>query len=128
MLQFCFSYVLWHYTTAYRELYGVSKNFLWFLYHFFSIGVLGRTLFAPWQKLDEPYKKGFNIEAFFEVLILNTLMRLLGFFIRSFVIIIGSIVLICGSIVALATFAVWTLLPLIILFLFISGLRLFIKK
>ncbi|HEY4512356.1 MAG TPA: hypothetical protein VJH63_01695 [Candidatus Paceibacterota bacterium] len=128
MLQFCFSYIFWHYTTAYRELYGVSKNFLWFFYHFFSIGVLARTLFSPWQKLDESYKKGFNIKAFFEVFILNTLMRILGFFIRSFVIVIGVAVLICVLVLELATFAIWTLLPLIIMFLFISGLRLLIKK
>lgn len=90
--------------------------------------MLARTLFSPWQKLDESYKKGFNIKAFFEVFILNTLMRILGFFIRSFVIVIGVAVLICVLVLELATFAIWTLLPLIIMFLFISGLRLLIKK
>ncbi|MES2059680.1 MAG: hypothetical protein V4438_01480 [Patescibacteria group bacterium] len=127
MLALNFSYFYWHYTEALKELIQICRNFLWFVYHFFSMDVLSKTLLSPWQRLDEPYKKGSGIEGFFETFVVNTLMRILGFFIRSFVILMGAIVWLFVLMLEIAAFALWLVLPCVIIILFISGLRLLIK-
>lgn len=127
MIQFGFTYFFWHYTKALRDLSLISKNFLWFTWHFFSIGVLSRTLFAPWQKLDEQYTRGFNVGAFFETFVVNTLMRIIGFLIRLVVIIFGLIILVAVFILEIVIFITWLLLPLIISVLFISGVNLLLQ-
>lgn len=52
---------------------------LWFFGQFFSLGLLLRTLFQPFKRLRD------------ESFIVNVIMRLVGFFLRSFVIILGVI-------------------------------------
>jgi hypothetical protein len=127
MIGLVFSYFIWHYTTALKELFGLCRNFLWFVCHFFSINVLGKTLFSPWQRMDEPYKKGFSISAFFETFIVNTLMRIVGFFIRALVILAGIAVWLVVLALEIVFFAAWILMPAIIIILFVSGLRLLLK-
>ena len=127
MIQFGFTYFLWHYTRAISDLFTVSKNFLWFTWHFFSIGVLSQTLFAPWQKLDEQYARGFDIGAFFETFVVNTLMRIIGFFIRLSVIVLGLIAFIIVFALEIIAFIIWLLFPFIIAGFFISGVNLFLK-
>ena len=58
MLKIFFGYIRWHYTRALAELFSNVKNFLYFLYNFFSIGTLTSTFFSPWLGLGEKYKKG----------------------------------------------------------------------
>lgn len=127
MLGLCFSYFFWHYTTALKELLAICRNFLWFVYHFFSIDVLSKTLFSPWQRMDEQYKKGFDISAIFQTFIVNTLMRIVGFLIRGFVILVGIAILIIVLAVEIVFFASWLVLPIIIVVLLVSGIRLLLK-
>lgn len=127
MLGLCFSYFFWHYTRALAELLGICRNLLWFVYHFFSLGVLGKTLFSPWQKLDEPYKKGFRPSAFFETFVINIVMRIVGFLVRSFVIIFGATIWLIVLIAEAVFFLSWLLLPLVIVVFIVSGVRLMLK-
>ncbi len=124
MLGFVFSYFIWHYSTSLKELFGICRDFLWFVYHFFSIDVLSKTLFSPWQRMDEQYQRGAGMSAFFESFIVTTLMRIVGFLIRSFVIIIGFMMLALVFAIEIVFFFCWMLMPLIILLLFVSGVRL----
>lgn len=124
MIHLFFSYIRWHYGKALIEFSLNSKNFILFLFHFFSIKNLFYTLFAPWQSLGERYKKGIDISAFAEVFILNSIMRVVGFFIRLAVIVAGLITIFFSSILVCILFIFWNFLPLIIIFIFISGFRL----
>ncbi len=126
MFRLVFSYFVWHYTIALKDLFNLSRNFLWFIFHFFSISVLLKTLFSPWQKLNETYKGGFDFNAFFETLIVNVLMRIVGFFIRLFMVIAGIISWILTFVALLCTFVLWIFLPFIIIILFISSIKLLI--
>lgn len=128
MLRFCFSYIFWHYTKAYKEIFVLSKNFIWFVFHLFSIKELFTTFFQPWQRLGERYQGGFDISKWFEVKAVNTLMRLVGMFIRFVMIFIGLLSLLAITILAILTLLVWTLLPLIVIFLFVSSIKLFLIK
>lgn len=114
-------YVKWHYTEGFRDLSRNWKSFLSFTLHFFSIGLLFRTWFAPFERLDEDYKKEFNTEVFLETLVVNTLMRVVGFVLRTFVIIMGLVALFIVAMLGPAIFVLWALVPFILLFLFIFG-------
>lgn len=124
MIRFAGAYFFWHYTKALKKLIGNCRTFLLFILHFFSIGILFKTLFKPWQRLGEEYKKGFDIGAFLSSFFINFLMRIIGFLIRLVVIIIGLFFFFSSFIGCIALFIIWLVLPLLIPVFFISGLRL----
>lgn len=128
MFRLIFAYFSWHYTQALKDFLVHSKNYLWLVFHFFSISVLLKTLFSPWQKLDERYKGGFNIGSLFETFIVNVLMRFVGFFIRFFIICFGLLAMVLTLACIILAFVLWIFLPFIITLLFISGIRLLIQK
>jgi|SRR3989338_1194353 len=117
-------YLRWHYSEGCKDLFHNWQSFVSFVLYFFSIGFLFKTLFAPFGRLNEEYKKGFNPETFFETLVVNTLMRVVGFVLRTFVIVVGLVALLMVVVLGPVVFVLWTLAPLIILFLFIFGLDL----
>ncbi len=124
MISLIGSYIIWHYTRAVYELTKNCKNGIWFLYHFFSIPILIRTLWYPWQRLGEGYKKGFNIGDMLGTFLLNTIMRLIGFIIRSVCIIIGLCVLSFSVVVSFGLLIIWLLLPAIIVYALVGGSKL----
>ncbi len=126
MFSLIFSYFIWHYTRSFKDTFNLFVNFGWFIYHFFSIKIFFKTLFSPWKKTKKKYKQDPFVSFFFEKIFTNFFMRCIGFFLRGLMIVIGLGVL--GTIVIAGLFTVicWTLLPFIIVLLFISGLRLLV--
>lgn len=117
------AYLYWHYTKAFREGFEVWNNILWFLYNFFSISLLSKTLFSKFRRLGESqYGGGIDVAGFFSDLIVNTIMRIIGFFLRFFVIIVGLISIIIFFFIGIAVFFIWVLLPLAVIFIFLVGL------
>jgi hypothetical protein len=127
MLQLFLSGILWHYTKAYKEIYILTKNVIWFFFHLFSIKDLLKTLFYPWQKMGEQYQGGFHLSEWFSSKIINILMRCVGFLVRTLMIIIGLTCVCFAILVACGVFVVWTAIPFILVFLFISSIRLFLQ-
>lgn len=122
---FPIDYIGWHYTRGVKDFLRIAGNLLWFVANLFSIGLLFRTLFAPWMRLREEKKKqGFDAEELFGNSVVNTMMRLIGFCIRMLTIIAGLIALLLVLAAAVVGFIVWLLLPAIILVLIILGLSL----
>lgn len=115
-------YLVWHYSAGIRGFLVVWKDFLWFAYNFFSIPLLLRTLFSPFQRLGEDYKRGLDLEALASTLIVNTIMRFVGFFARSFVIVLGlaSIVFVIAA--GATLFVVWLMMPFFIFSLVVLSL------
>jgi hypothetical protein len=107
-------YTLWHYTRAPKEYLGVWVNFMWFVLHVFSIPILLRTLFDPFQRLSERYSGGLHLDKLAEVIIVSLIMRIVGFCIRSILIIIGLVFLILTFSLGLLLFVVWFFIPIII--------------
>lgn len=77
---------------------------------FFSVGILARTLFDPFRQIDAAGVRGsFQVQmrAFFD----RSFSRVVGFFLRSMVIVfglaVGTVLLISGAI----QLVVWPLLP-----------------
>jgi type IV secretory pathway VirB6-like protein len=108
-------YFTWHYTTAYRDYLRAWLNYLWFVAHFFSLGILLRTFFAPFKRISEKNEKGLNVQAFFEALAVNTLMRLVGMLVRTALISIGLIALVFIAIAGAVGLLIWTLMPVVLL-------------
>lgn len=116
-------YTKWHYTEGLKNLFNNWKNFIVFTLHFFSLGFLFKTWFAPFGRLDEKYKKDFDLEAFFETLVVNTLMRIVGFVLKTFVIVIGLFVLLLVTISGPVVFILWMFMPFVVFFTFIFGMN-----
>jgi hypothetical protein len=115
-------YIVWHFTKAFADAFGVWKNFLWFVWRFFSISKLSKTLFSPWERMNEEYGKDFSLENTLGVFVVNTVMRLFGAVLRIFVITFGLFVWLVVFFAGLVFFVAWLFLPLIIIVLFVFGI------
>ena len=120
-------YIVWHYRSAWLDLWRLYKNFLWFVWNFFSISFLLETLLDPFQRLHESYSAGSEIvNDFFSALIVNTLMRVVGFVVRGMVIVLGLFALAGEIVLGALVFLVWALLPgVFVLLLGAGGMLLF---
>ncbi len=122
-----FYYTLWHYSRAPRDILRIWMNFLWFFYNFFSIPLLLLSLFAPWERMDESYKKGLDLGAIGETIIVNMLMRIVGFVVRIFTIALGTTALIAVFVGGLAFFLFWLMAPVMLVALLAIGAYLVIS-
>ena len=86
---------------------------MWFGYHFFSIPLLLKTLFRPIYRIHEsaPPTAGLNIELFFENLTVNLIARVVGFFLRVFLLTVGALYELALLIAGPVFFIIWFLLP-----------------
>jgi len=112
---FFLAYVKWHYSQGLRELFGVAGNFLWFILHFFSFKLLLKTLFVPWKRLGEHYEGGFDLSAFASTLVVNGLMRTVGFITRILVILVGLVSYIAVLAFSFSILVIWVMAPFILL-------------
>lgn len=87
----------WLYSGGIKEFSKAWVNIHWFLYHFFSVPELIRTLFSPLKRLKESYRGGFDPEKFFSALAVNIIMRITGFITRLFILFAA----LCAQITAL---------------------------
>jgi hypothetical protein len=112
---FFLAYIKWHYGQGLRELFGVAGNFLWFITQFFSFKLLLKTLFAPWKRLGEHYEGGLDLKAFASALVVNTLMRVVGFFTKILVLLVGLISYVLVVVFSFFISVIWLLAPAILL-------------
>jgi len=119
------SYLAWHYSEALKDITRIWTNFLWFIANFFSLTLLLRTFFSPWQRLTEGRaREGFHAEDIAEAIMTNTIMRLVGMLMRSIAIILGITMLLIVFCAGIAFYAVWLLLPVLATTSFVYGLML----
>jgi hypothetical protein len=113
-------YLSWHYSLSLLAYFSFAKNILWFLFHFFSIGLLIRTLPAPWHRLSEDTYGGKGRNVFTDFLV-EFLMRLVGFVVRTITITIGVASILISLALLLVFFVIWLLLPFSILIFLVYG-------
>lgn len=114
MLTFFYTYANWHYTQGFMTLLTHGKHFLLFLWYFFSIPDLLKTLFAPWRRLQESYGDGYDLQEKFAAFTVNTIMRFIGMIVRLAVIAFGVILHIIAGKLLLLIFLFWLLLPAVV--------------
>ena len=108
-------YFVWHYTQAWFLLWGVWRNFMWFVIHFFSIPQLMRSWFAPFKRITERRGDKFNLEDLASYVIIGFLSRIIGALIRTVIIIIGLITLALTVIGGFVVYLLWALVPFMII-------------
>lgn len=77
---------------------------------FFSIPILAKTLFAPFRQISVG-EKGNDIGSKFRAWGDRTISRIIGAFVRFFMIILGLIVIIFVLIISSLKLALWPLVP-----------------
>jgi hypothetical protein len=117
-------YITWHYGQAYKDIYEIWMNFVWFVFYFFSIGVLMNTLFEPWKRMGEEYPVGFSPGLALQSFVINTLMRIVGVCIRLMVIGIGLTLASIIFVLGLSVLLLWTVMPAFLVALVVIGLTL----
>lgn len=117
-------FVIWYYAVAPLNLLKIWGDLLWFLYHFFSIPLLSRTLFSKWKRIGEVRTRRFSITDLLSVLFINTVMRFIGFCARMVTIAMGLISILLATVTGVAVFVIWFFLPVIIVILFALGMKL----
>ncbi len=118
------SYFAWHYGRAFADMFHVWMNFLRFVFNFFSLSVLVKTLFDPWKRMGEAYPKGFDIVGIASTFLINMLMRFVGVMMRLIVIGIGLSLALAVFIIGLLAGILWALLPVVFVSLVILALHL----
>ena len=119
-------YLKWHYTSALVATFALWKNILVFLFNFFSIKNLFGNFSTPWKRLADTYPKKFNLKIYFFVFLVNLIMRIVGMFLRSIIILIGLTCCIVYIILLPLSLLIWLALPIAVVYLIVTGLVLII--
>lgn len=104
-------YLSWHYGKALRSIVTFWGTFIIFLYHFFSIGTLTKTLFAPWKRQRQHAPDMFPLGPYVSAISFNLVSCVIGAMIRINTILLGIIVILCALFVAPIACAIWILIP-----------------
>ena len=123
---FVFAYTKWHYGNALFDILRVLGNFLWLSLHFFSTGILIRTLFSPFMRMREEYPASghFDPEYYAGTIVVNTLMRLVGFLVRTVFILLSFAVFSLIFISGIVFIGFWIVTPIVIPLLVSFGITL----
>lgn len=120
-------YTKWHYTKAVYSLSEIWKNFLNFVYIYFSIKTLFVNFFEPWKRMADEYPKKFDLQIYFNTFITNSIMRVVGIIMRISLIIMGLICYLLLLVLYPVIMIIWIFLPIIALILIGTGIILIIK-
>lgn len=103
--------ISWWYSVGWRRMVASVWDSVERLYDTFSLGLLLKTLFAPWRQISAGQVRGpigVQIRAFFDRLF----SRVIGGFIRTVTLIVGLIALCVMLLVGLMRIVVWPLVPI----------------
>lgn len=120
-------YLKWHYNKAVRSLFSIWKNFLYFIFDFFSISSLFKNFFDPWKRMNDAYPKPFNLKIYFYTFVANLITRIIGVLMRSCLIIISLISCLLFVVFLPIALVAWLLLPGIVFVMVIGGIFLILK-
>lgn len=103
----------WHYSKG-LDYYILSwSNTLKWLTHYFSLGLLVRTLFAPWKRMIEvDTSPGFNIQKRFEVFTFNIISRGVGATVRLVLFGVGIVLIFFTFLGGGIGLILWMVLPI----------------
>ncbi|HET8575036.1 MAG TPA: hypothetical protein VFM02_02580 [Candidatus Paceibacterota bacterium] len=117
----------WHYGQALSDMRFIWMNFMRLIYRVFSLPDLLRTLFSPWRRMTEPYSKRpgvFDPGQIAAALVVNTMMRIVGLFVRVIFIALSLALFTIVIVLGLFIFLLWIFMPLVLLGSFGFGLAL----
>lgn len=116
-------YLEWHFLDSTKGVLAGWKNCLRFNLNYWSLPILTRTLFSHWRRYKYAYGKPFSFTRYFEVFTFNMLSRIMGFLMRSVLIILGFLAEICVFAAGIIVLLFWLALPLLLILSFIYGFK-----
>ena len=114
-MYFSFQYLAWHYSYGLPNLFTLTKEFIRFIFNFFSINLFFRTLFSPMFSVESGIADEQYAEGVIALFVSSMVMRVLGFILRTLFIIIGLLSIIFTTICMMAVIIAWLLLPVLLL-------------
>ncbi|NBD74135.1 hypothetical protein GVX82_03795 [Patescibacteria group bacterium] len=115
-------YFSWHYGRGIRDFLRTWGNLVWFFWHFFAIPLMARTLFMAFRRIETSSRPGFHPDDMAGNLIVNVLMRLLGFFLKMLLILIGLSAILATLLLGGALFLFWLVAPVALVLMLVLGL------
>ncbi len=116
-------FVNWYYKEAYFRVWKYIKAIQIINFDVFSVRILFKTLFAPWKR-DVISYEGLTIKQRFEVWSLNVSSRIIGFLMKTFVLLAYIFAEAATLIVSVAALIIWPILPLLAIYSIVFGFTL----
>ena len=121
-------YLLWHYSSAYIDILHIWWNYLWFINHLFAVPDVIMNWVAPFKRLQEAKVNIMKSPSdFFANLVVNLIMRIVGFVIRTALIGMSLVGFVFIFLLGISLLIAWTILPMLIVHFFISGIQSFVS-
>ena len=121
-----FQWLSWHFLEVPLNILKAWKNFLLFNLNYFSISLLLKTFFSPWRRYQFSYGRGFDFGRYLEAFASNLIFRIIGAFLRSFLIIIGILVEIAIFFAGIFILISWLASPVFLIAALIFGIKILI--
>lgn len=115
-----FDMLRWWYTTGWMQTFRRIGEWPLGVERAFSFVILLQTLFSPWRRIIS--MGGRTIDAKFRAAIDNLISRMIGFIIRSIVLLAALLAMVGVAVAALVMAVVWPLLPLAVVYGVVRGI------
>lgn len=115
------SFFIWWYGTGWLAVADSLAKRTHHLNDAFSVTTLLRTLFQPWRRIIT--YPGAGLDAKFHAAMDNLFSRVVGFFVRLFVLLAALLMLVIVSLATLIETLVWPLLPLALIVFIILAIK-----
>ena len=111
------TYLIWHYSSGLQGFLKIWGNYLAFFAHYFSLGLLLKTLISPWHRdVTLTNWRGFHPLLTLQKFVNNIFSRFMGMLVRIFVIIFALIIEILTLLFGIVIFIGWLFVPLFFVF------------
>ena len=106
-----FEFFLWWYGPGWLSAWKGCFSWVKGVQQAFSVDVLLKTLFSPWKRIIS--LPGRSIEEKFRAAIDNLVSRVIGFMVRSIVLIVALVMIVATAVAGIALAVLWPLMPLV---------------
>ncbi len=115
--------VRWYFIEMPTAIFYNTIEYMKSLAYIFSFIFLIKTLVSPWKNQLYAYpSKGLDLKKVTEVFISNSVSRIVGLVMRTFVILIGVLLEVLVFLLGITFFIVWFLFPLVFILSIIGSL------
>jgi hypothetical protein len=121
-------YLKWHYGRALVSLSQVWGNFFYFINVFFSFDLLFKNFFDPWKRMADPYPKSLDLKLYLTVFITNSIVRIVGMIMRTFLIIVGLFAYLLLAVLYPVAVVFWLALPFLLIVVIRYSINLLIAR
>lgn len=108
-------YTRWYYSDALVSFFKNWVTTFWFIGVWFSTKNLIFKFFSPWQRIKERRKQGLDLNDIFEVVMVNTIMRLVAMILRVLFLVLNILCWVLVFVGGVILFLLWVTAPILII-------------